>query len=1374
MTSLCSEMNHFKGKPPPKVQTGMTDYELEKIPRAIYNDPVQDMLLREEGYSGKSRQEVLQLLKPLKPAHPGIKETIQSYSSIEYHYQHNLELNADDATGNIMRKAELEGDTRTVIVTDCSIEIINPHIHAPIRPFNKPKYRSPLDRPVHSESKHKALPPSFQSVVRYGSAVNKLSVTSQQTIHSSRRQCFAMEHAMKESIKPHVLRYNRQFESIESTCIVRGLSFRGRGHLDVRMGWSTAAEIEADDKGDITATIKESENRSSPLYSAEKFLNRGMSYQAEQQKLTPVCQTPTCKSATSVQPLPIAFQKIDLNQPEIEQSTDQRSWPAPSLMLETIEQTTVIPEIHGHTPVHDISVGIDTISIDLLPELPEKPANAIKNDDDHNARSSPTSIELSITANPWETHSAEKEAESIDEESHSDSSVPSHAESYANQLPDEHFDYEEEDAWIREQKRVLFGNTNESTKECVSIQPTTPSLLTPTVASNLRTNSVSSKTKSKPHQYVASDSHASDTESEHRIPAVKPSSGVYSANTVENRPLSRLDALFKEQDAATAAYVTKNMPLTDTITPTIISARNESIASSTVATCIDKSEPETVIVEIPVSVEQNVTYSKITPTVELEVVCAEPLIPLTTEVSTTQVESPTAASTTSSTRAKTVHSLEIQLPTEPVAVLQIQTSNSEPVLQTLKTPEPTTFESCSRNSLHEDHVQSAKSLDTLPEKPSQKNEISVSAGMDIKSTERVDESHQTNNDGSVSKEKKRSFGASLSKGIYKLKHLGDHKSTDHLKETTASKSVQDIDTQNTEATSLVIQPAVNVTVEPVMGTNASHFQSTETIALQDQTAAENRKSTPTAFVAIPAETAETKAYPAPTNESSLSIVSQQKDDKGLSRQPSDTFNEHNIKPSEKLHHKGFSFSIMKGLKKSTDNLSLKFGSKQNLPAQESTDALDKTPRASNAYTKNNITTLPSETPADIKYTDMDVSIGPNSGRYFNAMQMHHLQGADYETYNSNTVQPVIENEETVVLKSDKIVEVDTKSNEDAMALSNESSADVSVSVNVLASKDSSPDIEQSRKSESAKQSEPVETNVVAIDAPEISKTPESLDTIKTVESCPVAPVILQPDIQSSTNNLKQSTVNLAPTAENYLKEKFKASFKGSKCDISISEFELNCTEQGKTKVFKPYYPIELRRVIAVNSSEKEVILDLCNTREGNRAGGKLKRIVYEMESAAVSKRWATELESLVFGGMHAESMARSVLILVEKSDKESGKLIEKYVKEVIETSKRPLEIKTVQYNEFSVANVLTSVDFKKLGNIVCTNPDFIPRIQQLLVRERYSNNPVVLACEIDPVDAALGIVRSSIGKSNINVLHVSGVTLKREEGKMGGFLNKFK
>jgi hypothetical protein len=41
-------------------------------------------------------------------------------------------------------------------------------------------------------------------------------------------------------------------------------------------------------------------------------------------------------------------------------------------------------------------------------------------------------------------------------------------------------------------------------------------------------------------------------------------------------------------------------------------------------------------------------------------------------------------------------------------------------------------------------------------------------------------------------------------------------------------------------------------------------------------------------------------------------------------------------------------------------------------------------------------------------------------------------------------------------------------------------------------------------------------------------------------------------------------------------------------------------------------------------------------------------------------------------------------------------------------------------------NALAKEDFKKLGTIVVTNPDFVPRIQQLLVRERYCDNPGTL------------------------------------------------
>jgi hypothetical protein len=114
-------------------------------------------------------------------------------------------------------------------------------------------------------------------------------------------------------------------------------------------------------------------------------------------------------------------------------------------------------------------------------------------------------------------------------------------------------------------------------------------------------------------------------------------------------------------------------------------------------------------------------------------------------------------------------------------------------------------------------------------------------------------------------------------------------------------------------------------------------------------------------------------------------------------------------------------------------------------------------------------------------------------------------------------------------------------------------------------------------------------------------------------------------------------------------------------------------------------------------------------------------------------------------------VAKSILVMVEKSDKDQAKLVEKYMKEVFELSNRPFEIKSklwlilaIQYNEFSLANALVKEDFKKLGNIVLTNPDFVPRLQAVLVRERYCENPESLIVDSDPVDGALMIARGTV------------------------------
>lgn len=159
-------------------------------------------------------------------------------------------------------------------------------------------------------------------------------------------------------------------------------------------------------------------------------------------------------------------------------------------------------------------------------------------------------------------------------------------------------------------------------------------------------------------------------------------------------------------------------------------------------------------------------------------------------------------------------------------------------------------------------------------------------------------------------------------------------------------------------------------------------------------------------------------------------------------------------------------------------------------------------------------------------------------------------------------------------------------------------------------------------------------------------------------------------------------------------------------------------------------------------------------------------------------------------GTEAASISKSILILVDKSDNDQAKIVDKYMKEVFEMSKRSFNIKcnavtlikAIQYNEFSIANALVKEDFKKIGTIVLTNADFVPRLLQVLVRERYCHQPSSLVCESDPVEAALMIARctiilsvATIGKSGISTLHVIGSSFKREhDAKLGGFMNKFK
>ncbi|KAJ3169542.1 hypothetical protein HDU88_000733 [Geranomyces variabilis] len=227
-------------------------------------------------------------------------------------------------------------------------------------------------------------------------------------------------------------------------------------------------------------------------------------------------------------------------------------------------------------------------------------------------------------------------------------------------------------------------------------------------------------------------------------------------------------------------------------------------------------------------------------------------------------------------------------------------------------------------------------------------------------------------------------------------------------------------------------------------------------------------------------------------------------------------------------------------------------------------------------------------------------------------------------------------------------------------------------------------------------------------------------------------------------------------------------WKGTKVELRVHDEQLLCTEAGKNKPYKHFFPVELSRLVSAVARGADVTCHACVRRKGGRAGSKFKKMVFTFpDGKDKAAAWSESLMTMSYAGSDPEAAAKGVLILIDKFDsKEPTKLVEKYLKPVLDAVSKPCDVKAVQFNEFSISNVLCSQDFARLGNIVCiNNVDFVPRLQQVLVRNQHVQEPATLACEPDPTDLALGILRSSIVPKNgkKGSLFVTGVILKRDE-----------
>jgi hypothetical protein len=146
----------------------------------------------------------------------------------------------------------------------------------------------------------------------------------------------------------------------------------------------------------------------------------------------------------------------------------------------------------------------------------------------------------------------------------------------------------------------------------------------------------------------------------------------------------------------------------------------------------------------------------------------------------------------------------------------------------------------------------------------------------------------------------------------------------------------------------------------------------------------------------------------------------------------------------------------------------------------------------------------------------------------------------------------------------------------------------------------------------------------------------------------------------------------------------KVTWKDHKCEIKVLAFELHCNEEGKSKPYKPYLPISLRQIICLTVEKAGQVLITCVIHpKGELTGKEFKTILLVFNSAPAAQQWRDYMINLIFGGSYEEFVNKEILILVEKSDKESHKMLEKQVTEVLQGSKRPFKIEGMCLSKLS-------------------------------------------------------------------------------------------
>lgn len=225
------------------------------------SDFIAEMKLREEGHSGRvSTHPIAELL---------ICNDVFVEDSLVFLSKAPIQIEGDEPECKSIGLSNSDRDIseRTVVLTEWGIDILNFQYKDALAPIKKPRIAFPSS--THTLKSRDMIKP-FARTLRYGSILNTIASTNKETIKYCHSKCIEMNNIREERDRKSSLRYPRK-KTQQSDALLkpRGLSFRGRGTLDVLMGWDRVAGVVS--YGDIADSTVASLQDRDPVSFTEDF-----------------------------------------------------------------------------------------------------------------------------------------------------------------------------------------------------------------------------------------------------------------------------------------------------------------------------------------------------------------------------------------------------------------------------------------------------------------------------------------------------------------------------------------------------------------------------------------------------------------------------------------------------------------------------------------------------------------------------------------------------------------------------------------------------------------------------------------------------------------------------------------------------------------------------------------------------------------------------------------------------------------------------------------------------------------------------------------------------------------------------------------------